>query len=625
MKSLCAIVILFAPCCVAQNYPALSVYAGTPLDTGFSGDGGQAVSASLANPIGIAVDSKGNLYIADQCNNRVRKVDPTGVITTVAGSGNSQGICGTGTGGYSGDGGAATAAQLNGPTHVAVDSAGNLYITDSGNQVIRKVNTTGIISTYAGGGTASPGNGGPATSAYLSTLVGGLAVDALGNLYVADGNSMIREVTPGGTITTVAGTINSGYSGDGGSATQATLSNPADVAVDSSGNLYIADTANCVIRKVSGGIITTVAGTNASCGFYFTSSGDGGPATSAQLNLPWGIAVDSAKNLYIGVPGANNVREVFASSGTIQTIVAGGEQYLYKGTQGSSPIREPENYGVAIIGGTLYVSDHFYDVVWTLTVSGTVMGGGPSITPGGIVPIYGSTSTIQPGSWVSIYGNNLITGSTPANWTGNYPTTLGGTTVMINNKPAYLSYAAPTIINLEAPDDTARGTVNLTVTTSSGSISSTVTLADQSPSFSLLGDAKHVAAIILRPDGSGAFGSGANSYDIVGPAGNSLGYQTVPAKAGDTVVIFGVGFGPTNPAVAAGQQFTTGAPPPTATDSIALRINGQPVTQSFSGLSAPGLFQFNVTVPSGLGTGDQPIVATVNGVSTQQNVVIALQ
>ena len=158
------IVILFAPYCVAQNYPPLSVYAGTPLDTGFSGDSGQATGAALGNPLGVAVDSKGNLYIADACNNRVRKVDPTGIITTVAGSGNSQGICGMATG-YSGDGGPAIAAQLSGPTHVTVDSAGNIYITDSGNQVIRKVNTSGIISTYAGGGTASPaGNGGPATS-----------------------------------------------------------------------------------------------------------------------------------------------------------------------------------------------------------------------------------------------------------------------------------------------------------------------------------------------------------------------------------------------------------------------------------------------------------------------------
>ena len=186
----------------------------------------------------------------------------------------------------------------------------------------------------------------------------------------------------------------------------------------------------------------------------------------------------------------------------------------------------------------VYIADHFYDVVWTLNVGSIIGTGVPTITSGGIVPIYGTSSTIQPGSWVSIYGNNLITGSTPANWTGNYPTTLGGTTVMINNKLAYLSYAAPTIINLEAPDDTAlrHRECNGHHLEWLGQVHH-YPGRSKSSSFSLLGsDAKHVAAIILRPDGSGAFGSGANSYDIVGPAGKSLGYTTVPAKAGDSVV-----------------------------------------------------------------------------------------
>jgi uncharacterized protein (TIGR03437 family) len=243
----------------------------------------------------------------------------------------------------------------------------------------------------------------------------------------------------------------------------------------------------------------------------------------------------------------------------------------------------------------------------------------PTILPGGIVTLSSTSSTIQPGSWVSIFGNNLIPGSTPATWTGNFPITLGGTSVTINNKSAYLSYASPTQINLQAPDDPTRGTVNVTVSNANGSVTGTAMLGNQGPSFSLLGDGKHAAAIILRSDGSGAYGGG--TYDIDGPAGSSLGYPTVPAKAGDSVVLFGVGFGPTHPTVLAGQAYSGAAP---ATDTITVTISGQSVIPSFSGISAPGLFQFNLTIPSGLGTGDQTLLATANGVSTQSGVVLAL-
>jgi uncharacterized protein (TIGR03437 family) len=247
----------------------------------------------------------------------------------------------------------------------------------------------------------------------------------------------------------------------------------------------------------------------------------------------------------------------------------------------------------------------------------------PAISPGGIVPLDSTSSSIQPGSWVSIYGTNLITGSIPQNWSGQYPISLGGTSVTIDNKSAYLSYAAPTLINLQAPDDNTRGPVNVTVTNANGSATATVTLADQSPSFSLLGDAIHVAGIIVRPDGSGAYGLGANSYDILGPTGTSLGYRTVAAKAGDTVVLFGIGFGPTNPPVSAGQTYSGG--PAQMTDSLSMTINGKPVTPFFAGVGVPGLFQFNLTIPAGLGTGDQPLLAKVNGVSTQSGVLISLQ
>ncbi len=241
----------------------------------------------------------------------------------------------------------------------------------------------------------------------------------------------------------------------------------------------------------------------------------------------------------------------------------------------------------------------------------------PSITLNGIVPNDSSATTIAPGEWVSIYGLNLAGAS--ANWTGNFPTSLGGTSVTIDGKQAYLWYVSPTQINLQVPDDAATGPVSVVVTSVNGTASSTVTLGQFAPSFNLL-DAKHVAGIILRSNGSGAYGGG--SYDIIGPTGSALGYATVAAKAGDTVELFGVGFGPTSPHVPAGATFAASAP---TTNAVSLRINNVSVTPSFAGLSGAGLYQINFTVPAGAGTGDVALVATVGGASTQPSVVISLQ
>jgi len=218
---------------------------------------------------------------------------------------------------------------------------------------------------------------------------------------------------------------------------------------------------------------------------------------------------------------------------------------------------------------------------------------------------------------VSIFGTNLA-GST-VTWNGDFPMSLGGTSVTINGKSAYLSFVSPTQINLQAPDDSTSGPVPVVVTTTSGTATSTVTLAQFGPSFLLL-DSKHVAGIILRSNGSGAYGEGA--YDIIGPTGNSLGYSTVAAKAGDSVVLFAVGLGPTNPAVSAGQAFSGAAP---ATSTVSLLINNVSVTPAFAGLSGAGLYQLNLTVPAGLGTGDVSLVAAVGGEQTPAGVVISLQ
>lgn len=234
----------------------------------------------------------------------------------------------------------------------------------------------------------------------------------------------------------------------------------------------------------------------------------------------------------------------------------------------------------------------------------------PSINPGGIVPIDSSSNTIQPGEWVSIYGANLASGA--ATWSGNYPLSLGNTSVTINGKPAYLSFVSPGQINLQAPDDTTIGTVSVVVTTANGSATSTVTLGPLSPSF-LLFDSKHVAGIIARTDGS---------FALLGPTGNSLGFPTVAAKAGDWVELFGVGFGPTSPAVPAGQAFSGAAQ---TTGTVNVLINNVGIVPAWAGLSAAGLYQINLQLPAGLGAGDVTLAASVNGVQTESNVVISMQ
>ena len=285
---------------VAKN-GTITTVAGTGT-AGFSGDGGAATSAQLNLPLGVAVDSAGNLFISDSNNYRVRKVDTNGVITTVAG---------TGARGSGGDGGAATSAQFSLPAGITLDGAGNLFIADNGSNRVRKVAKNGIITTVAGTGTAGfSGDGGAATSAQLSGPYG-VTSDNKGNLFITDlNNHRVRKVATNGIITTVAGTGTAGFSGDGGAATSARLNSPTDIAFDSAGNFFIADFFGNRVRKVAtNGIITTVAGTG-TAGF----SGDGGAATSAQLNSPYGVAVDSADNLFVADTYNSRVRKVSAAN-----------------------------------------------------------------------------------------------------------------------------------------------------------------------------------------------------------------------------------------------------------------------------------------------------------------------
>jgi sugar lactone lactonase YvrE len=284
---------------------------------GYSGDGGPATKAEIGSAHGLAIDAAGNVYICQFALSVVRKISVDGTITTVAG---------TGTAGYSGDGGLATKAQLSFPHDVAVDGAGNLYIAEAGNNRVRKVGTDGIITTIVGTGAAgSSGDGGPATAAQVNSPAG-LTVDRENNLYIAEFfGHRIRRVSPNGIITTVAGTGQAGYSGDNGPAIQAQLNSPEGMVIDAEGNLLFTDMLNNLVRKVSrDGMIRLVAGSGpagipAIGGF----SGDGGPATKAELDTPHGITVDTAGNLYIADIFNHRIRKV-SRDGIITTVAGSG-------------------------------------------------------------------------------------------------------------------------------------------------------------------------------------------------------------------------------------------------------------------------------------------------------------
>jgi uncharacterized protein (TIGR03437 family) len=451
------------------------------------GDGQPAASALLSQPEGVAVASTGAIYVADALDNRVRKITPDGLIHTLAG---------TGVAGFSGDGGAANVAQLSQPYGIAVDAAGNLYIADLGNARVRKVTPDGNIQTVAGGGTIAPGGNGDGGSALDALLMEprNVAVQADGTLFVSDfGANRVYQISPAGTLTTLAGNGTAGFGGDSGPAQLAQLSAPAGLAVDSSGTVYIADSGNNRIRKVyqgvigtddsilsptglaagssnilyvaaanyagtltqafsgvtsatdialdelgnayvtsgrvvlditSAGSVTIVAGSGGS--IYF--EGDGGAATSARLNSPTGIAIDSAGNWYVADTGNNRIRKI-TSAGVIGTIAGTGDPGA-KGDNGFATVAELNApRGVAVDSElNIYIADTGNNAIRKITPSGIITTAANQFKDPEYVAA-GPDGTL----YIADAGNNRVVKLTPGGTSSNVTQILAPTAVMLDS------------------------------------------------------------------------------------------------------------------------------------------------------------------------------------------------
>ena len=556
----------------------------------YSGDNGPAIQAQLNSPQAVAADAAGNFYIADTANHVVRKVAANGTITTLAGNGSA---------GSGGDNGAATSAQLNKPAGVTVDSAGNVYIADTANSRVRKVVPGGTISTVAGGGTPGyGGDGGAGTSAALN-FPSGLAVDAAGNVYIADtDNSVIRKLSTGGTITTVAGNGLEGYAGDGNPATAAQLTYPQAVAVDSAGNLYIADSENNRVRMVTAnGIITTLAG-NGLAGY----SGDGGPATQAQVASPTGIAVDLAGNVYVSDASAL-VRKI--SAGTIKTIAGTGSQgYTGDGGLALNALLDRPT-GLAVDAhANVYIADTGNSAVRQLQL----VGGGLSISAV-VSNASGAAGAVAPGEVVVIYGSGLGPAqlATYQPYGGPVPTSVAGTTVFFNGLPAPVVYSSATQVAAIVPFGITGTSAQVYATYQNvPSAPFTVNVAAVAPAlFTLSGSATGQAAAVNNSDGS-----------INGAAH--------PASSGGYVQFYGTGFG----ALAATAQDGQIASSTVSTvQTVTATVGGKTAVVEYAG-AAPGLVngiaQINVQIPSGLTAGNAAVVLQIGGVSTPAGVTVAV-
>ncbi len=565
-----ALGVLSLTCAWGQQY-VINTYAGNR-SAGFSGDSGAPTGAQLDSPLGLAFDSSGNLYIADSVNERIRKISG-GTITTVAGNG---------TGGYSGDLGAATSAELLSPSAVAVDSNGNIYIADTANHVIREVVTgaaatnakvaAGDIITIAGTNTGGySGDGGASGLAQLD-LPTGVAVDSSGNIYIADsGNNVIREISGSTGIinTIVGGTITT------------ELNDPETVLVDSSGNLYISEQNGVRISKFSNGNLTVIAGNG-----YIGYSGDNGPATEASLDDPTGIALDSKGYLYLCDTSNNRIRKI-SPDGIITTIAGLGiSGYYGDGGPATGALLSFPRGIVVDSSGNVYVSDTVNSIVRVLQPQT------PAISSGGVVNAASFTPNFSPGALASIFGTDFTGTGLQAVGSLPLPSNLGGVSVQVNGLAAPVLYESESQINFQIPWETKTGSATVVVSTG-GVASAAVNITVQAAAPELFVQGSHAIA---------------QNSDF------SLNSSANPAKAGGSILAYLTGAGPVSNQPADGAAAGS-SPLSTVTSTVTATIGGQPADVSFAGLAPDfvGLWQVNITVPSGVAKGDLPLTVTVGG------------
>jgi len=615
---------------------------------GFSGDGAAANLAEINTPSGVGVDQAGDVYIVDLFNFRVRMVNSSGVISTVAGNGVLR---------YAGDGGPAQTAQMRGPSAVAVSTAG-VYIADTDNQRIRQINTSGTISTVVGNGTPGfAGDGAAATSAQVS-FPAAVATDASGNLYFADTNNQRVRKVVSGTISTVAGNGTTGYTGDGGSAVNATLNSPSGLAFDKAGNLYIADFSNNVVRKVSNGVISTFAGSGLQ-GYV----GDGGQATAAGLHGPLGLAFDAAGNLYIADSGNHAVR-IVTPGGVISTF-AGNGNLGDTGDGGLAINAQMANpYGVAVdASGNVDISDSGADrirqvspagVITTIAGNGTAGyagDGGPGTsaklsavegiafdTQGDLyladqgnnvirmlqlaLPVPSAAAIVNaasnlvgpvaPGEWVTIYGSGLgpttLITSQPTP-TGATPLQLAGTVISFNGVPAPIFYTWSQQVGVVVPYEVTPGSASVGVQfVNQASAQLSVTVAASAPG-------------LFTANGSGT--GEALAFDRTTGTWNTV---TSPASQGNVISLYATGAGDVTP-----------TEPDGTPDSPGLAVPLLPVTATIGGVTAsvvyvggdtglpPGMIRVDVAVPGGVHGSAEPVAVKIGAASSQTGVTVALQ
>lgn len=650
----------------------LTIIAGNGTFQTYTGDGGPALSAGLninsSGISGVAVDSAGNVYFSDSANMVVRKITTaTGIITTYAGNGTG---AGTSFGTFTGDGSLATAAGLNNPGDLAIDSNGNLYICDTDNARIRKVTPDGIITTVAGNGNVvAGGDGGAATSAAVPSPAG-IAVDAQGNLYITSSRRVRKVTAATGIITTVAGTGANGYTGDGGQATAATLTSPLGIAVDQFGNVYFTDrSSGGRIRKVdAAGIITTIAGIT---GNASTPLGDGGPATNAYFDNPTDLMIDSTGNLYVATQGSSNgrIRKIAASGagfiaspasltfssvtgGTAppsQTVSITSSSGVLGYTASASSTGNWLSVGAPASGntpGTITVSVNSaslgsgsYQGTITLTPSGTgnsplpisvtlnVSGAGsPVINSGQIYNASGYQAKLAPDTVFVIFGSNMGPASIQVASAPNYPLSLGGTSATFTPAAGGASISVKMVYTLAGqiagllPSSITPGTYAVRV------IYNGLTSAPQN--VTVVGRSFGIAAANSGGNGTAQatignvnggisltrFTSGSVSF-------NGYTWTLTPAHPGDTIVLWGTGGGADSANDAggtSGDQTTAG--------NFKVNLGSRQVTPLYAGASQgyPGLWQINFVIPPDMSTDCFASVQVSAGGELSNTVVIPI-